>query len=176
MAGAFIEQMFTVVLGSEYRYIFSPIVGIVGILVLIGRIRMNIFRIIGIGFFFVSVASLAGTFGSNTCTLDIHETLIGWMGSVPAGVLLVGVFVFALYAAVSMPWIRIFSHIHRTLPDIGEVYNGTVESIRTEYERDRAKANLVKIDTHREKLQELDKQISSLRGESDKTEVPKESS
>ncbi len=172
-AGSIIEQGLTYLIGSAYRVVFSPIVGAVGILVLVGRIRLHFLRFLGLGLFWLSEASLAGMLTTeDTGMLDVHSMLVGWMGTVPTGVFLFGLVLFGLYGALSVPWIRIFSKIHKTIPNVNTVYR-SFESVRAEYgsgDDEEVATKPKKEESYRDKMKKLDEHIATLQEkESSKT-------
>ncbi len=92
LVGSYLVSTLSYLLGDLYRWIFVPIVGIVGGLIIIGRLSWNSVRFIGLLLYLISLTSVLTAFrpyGANAL-LDFSGLLTSWFGRTPAILALIG--------------------------------------------------------------------------------------
>lgn len=60
--GSVVANIGTTIFGTDYRYIFAPIVTILGFFIVINKLSWNMVRFVGLLMFWISVVSLENIF------------------------------------------------------------------------------------------------------------------
>jgi hypothetical protein len=121
--------------GEWNRFIFAPVLLLLGAFISFRKIAWNSTRFIGILLFWLSLESLIGIFAGNdptkvdgtviiTGAFDIHTALSGVFGSVPSLVLFIGLFLFSLYLIFRISYIKILTGVKDNLPSVGSIKDG----------------------------------------------------
>ena len=90
--GSIVTSIGTTIFGTDYRFIFAPIVTILGILIVINKLSWNMIRFLGLLMFWVSVVSLENIFSTpfESGLLDFGSFFVSFLGKTPALVFLIG--------------------------------------------------------------------------------------
>lgn len=91
-AGGFVASVGTTIFGEHYRFIFAPIIIILGGLITINKLSWNMVRLMGLLLFWVSIVSLEGIFMTpfRSGLFDFGTFFVSFLGKAPALVFLVG--------------------------------------------------------------------------------------
>lgn len=108
--GSIVAKIGTTIFGSDYRFIFAPIVTILGLLIVINKLSWSMVRLIGLLMFWISVVSLENIFAHpyNAGLFDFGSFFVSFLGYTPALVFLIGGFLVSLYLTLRISYRKIF--------------------------------------------------------------------
>ena len=160
--GSIVANIGTTVFGSDFRWIFAPIVTVLGGLIVINKLSWNMVRLIGLLMFWISVVSLENIFSHpyEAGLLDFGSFFVSFLGYTPALVFLIGGFLVSLYLTLRISYRKIFGTIHQNLPSIPSIQTvkqtvkDTGRTIKEEMKDD---------DFYKDKAKELEDQINLLK-------------
>lgn len=161
-AGSFVTSIGTTLFGDNYRFIFAPIVTVLGFLIVINKLSWNMIRFVGLLMFWISVVSLENIFSSpyKAGLFDFGSFFVNFLGYTPALVFLIGGFLVSLYLTLRISYRRIFGSIHSNLPSIGNIkqtVGQTKRLLKEEMREEKSDA------FYKDKAKELETQIELLR-------------
>jgi len=89
--GSIIASIGTTIFGTDYRFIFAPIITILGFLIVINKLSWNMVRFIGLLMFWISIVSLENIFFHpfQSGLLDFGSFFVSFLGKTPALVFLI---------------------------------------------------------------------------------------
>jgi S-DNA-T family DNA segregation ATPase FtsK/SpoIIIE len=163
--GGVVTRIGTTVFWTDYRFIFAPIVTILGGLIVINKLSWNMVRFIGLIMFWISVVSLENIFSPpfNAGLLDFGSFFVAFLWKTPALVFLIGGFLVSLYLTLRISYRKIFGTIHQNLPSMPSI--GTVK--QTIKDTSKAIKEEMKEDKndrfYQDKAKELEEQIELLK-------------
>jgi len=163
--GSLVTSIGTTIFGTDYRFIFAPIITILGFLIIINKLSWNMVRFIGLLMFWISVVSLENIFFHpyNAGLFDFGEFFISFLGKTPALVFLIGGFLVSLYLTLRISYRKIFGTIHQNLPSMPSIQNvkqtlkDTHKTLQEELKEDKNDK------FYKEKARELEDQIELLK-------------
>lgn len=163
--GSIVADVGTVVFGTDYRFIFAPIIAVLGGLIVINQLSWNMVRFIGLLMFWISVVSLENIFFHpfESGLFDFGNFFVSFLGYTPALVFLFGGLLVSLYLTLRISYRKIFGTIHQSLPSIPSIHavkqtiKDTGKAINEEIKEDKSDA------FYREKAKELEDQIELLK-------------
>lgn len=163
--GSIVANIGTTIFGSDYRFIFAPIVTILGLLIVINKLSWSMVRLIGLLMFWISVVSLENIFAHpyNAGLFDFGSFFVSFLGYTPALVFLIGGFLVSLYLTLRISYRKIFWTIHQNLPSLPSIHavkqtiKETSKAIKEELKEDKSDAFF------KDKAKELEEQIELLK-------------
>ncbi|EKD29893.1 MAG: hypothetical protein ACD_78C00224G0002, partial [uncultured bacterium (gcode 4)] len=161
-AGSFVASVGTTIFGENYRFIFAPIIAILGLLIAINKLSWNTVRFVGLLLFWVSIVSLESIFMHpfRSGLFDFGTFFQNFLGKAPALVFLIGWVLVSLYLTLRISYRKIFGAIHSNLPTMGDVKKTLVETKKVIKEEARDE----KSDAfYKDKAKELEEQIELLK-------------
>ncbi len=172
--GSFVSYIGTIIYGTDYRFIFAPIITILGLLIVINKLSWNTIRAIGLLIFWISIVSLENVFFHpyDAGLFDFSEFFISFFGYFPALVFLICSFLVSLYLTLRISYRKIFGAIHQNLPSMPSMQNvkqtikDTHKTIQEELTEDKND------DFYKDKAKELENQIELLRKSRNTPEKP----
>jgi ABC-type multidrug transport system fused ATPase/permease subunit len=172
--GALVTSIGTTIFGTDYRFIFAPIITILGFLIVINKLSWNMVRFIGLLMFWISVVSLENIFfyPYNSGLFDFGEFFVSFLGKTPALVFLVGGFLVSLYLTLRISYRKIFGTIHQNLPSMPSIQN-VKQTIKDTHKTIQEELKENKNDKfYKEKAKELEDQIELLKKSRSNPEKP----
>lgn len=163
--GSIVASIGTTIFGTDYRFIFAPIITILGFLIVINKLSWNMVRFIGLLMFWISVVSLENIFTIpfESGLLDFGGFFVTFLGKTPALVFLIGGFLVSLYLTLRISYRKIFGTIHQNLPSMPSIHavkqtiKDTRKAIQEEIKEDKSDS------FYRDKAKELEDQIELLK-------------
>lgn len=171
-AGRVVADIGAALFGTGYRFIFAPIVAILGGLIAINKLSWSMVRLIGLLLFWISTVSLQEIFVRPFVPglLAFGDFFVHFFGKAPALMFLIGGVLVSLYLTLKISYRKILGSIHSTLPSIHDVkktIKETKESIKEEIQE-------VKKDRfYQDKTRDLEEKIRLLEQSRTKKEEPK---
>ncbi len=127
--GLYLSRVGALFFGEYYRYIFSPILMILGIMILIKRASWSISRLVGIILFFVATTSIVGRYAKHTVGyLDIYSLLDHLMWASSALIALMVLWFVALYLTLRISYRAILSKVRESVPSMSRLRNIMIPS------------------------------------------------
>lgn len=163
--GSIVASIGTTIFGSDYRFIFAPIITILGFLIVINKLSWNMVRFIGLLMFWISVVSLENIFSSpfNSGLFDFGGFFVSFLGKTPALVFLIGGFLVSLYLTLRISYRKIFGTIHQNLPSMPSM-QAVKQSIKDTHKAIQEEIKEDKNDSfYKDKAKELEDQIELLK-------------
>ncbi len=163
--GSIVSSIGTAIFGTDYRFIFAPIITILGFLIVINKLSWNMVRLVGLLMFWISVVSLENVFGHpfEAGLLDFGNFFVTFFGKTPAIVFLIGGFLVSLYLTLRISYRKIFGTIHQNLPSMPSIHSvkqtikDTTKAIKEEAKEDKNDS------FYRDKAKELEDKIELLK-------------
>lgn len=169
----FLEPAF----GPHFRWIFSPVAGLTGLRMVIGKNYFDVRRTFGLIIFWLTSVSLWAYFSDSvekTFFFDVHEPLVTWIDTIPTVVLLIVGWLFSLYLLFHISYSRLVSRASEVgssaMKKQVEALNTLGDNLR-ERQNEREKAMTEK---QKQRHEELSKKIEKLSPER-VPEAPKKS-
>lgn len=131
--GSYMSQFGNTFFGASFRWIFSPILMILGVMILVKRASWSVSRFVGIILFFIASTSLvgwysdyrSGTLGTSAHTsigiLDIFGLLKMLLGSPTTFIALIVLWFVALYLSLRISYRAIFSKVRESVPSMSRI-------------------------------------------------------
>ena len=121
--GSLVAEALDYLMGDSYKYIFSPIIAALAVMIIFKRTIWNSVRFSGLLMFWVSICSLLETITplEKHGLFDLSGFLIGLFGRIPAILLLAAGFFGSLYLTLHISYRRVLSSIHERLPSVATV-------------------------------------------------------
>lgn len=117
--GQYLSLWGEAILGEYYRYIFCPITGILGILIIVRRAEWTLWRCMGLVLFMISVSSIHGKVtGSTSGFFDISGSLIRIIGDTSTSIFLIVLTLSSLYLALRISYRNIIAQVRKTVPSL----------------------------------------------------------
>lgn len=163
--GSIVASVGTAVFGMDYRFVFAPIVLVIGILIVVNKLSWSMVRFMGLLLFWISVVSLENIFSprAEAGLLDFGGFFVSFLGKAPALVLLVGGFLVSLYLTLRISYRKIFGTVRANLPSMPSVQSvkqtikETHQAIKEEIKEDKSE------NFYKDKARELEDQIELLK-------------
>lgn len=163
--GSIVASVGTTIFGTDYRFIFAPIITILGFLIVINKLSWNMIRLIGLLMFWISVVSLENIFSpqAEAGLLDFGGFFVSFLGKAPALVFLIGGFLVSLYLTLRISYRKIFGTIHSNLPSLPSIQT-VKQTIKETHKAIKEEIKEDKNDTfYKDKAKELEDQIELLK-------------
>jgi DNA segregation ATPase FtsK/SpoIIIE, S-DNA-T family len=147
-----------------YRYIFSPIVWALGVMILVKKASWSLWRLVGLFLFFASVTSILW-FSRNVpqWIFDLHANLGPLLGRTTAILACVFGFFASLYLTLRISYRTILSRVRESMPSISSVR----ESLKYDTEEEIKKPT--KLDSaYKKKAEELEEKLAHIQASKQK--------
>jgi S-DNA-T family DNA segregation ATPase FtsK/SpoIIIE len=120
--GKYFSSLWIVLFGEYYRYIFSPILVILGTMILVKKASWSIWRLVGILIYYFSLTSFIGWYTKSTVWLfDLYiylEHFIWWMS---AFLVLTFLLLASIYLTLRISYRTILSKVRERVPSFASV-------------------------------------------------------
>ncbi len=142
-----------------YRWIFSPITVILGIMILVKKASWSITRFVGILFYFIAISSLIGLSRSMTIGFfDLHELIVTLLGRSAAVLALFVIFAASIWMTLRISYRDILSRVRSSVPSFSNVREVILPSNEEEIEPKRIKWE----SAYKKKAEELERKLTEL--------------
>lgn len=127
--GVYMSRIGILFFGPYYRYIFSPILMLLGVMILVKRASWSVSRLVGIVLFFLSTTSILGWYSQHTIGyLDIYSLLDRLMGASSALIALIVLWFVALYLTLRISYRAILSKVRESVPSMSRMRDAIIPS------------------------------------------------
>lgn len=164
--GALITRWSHVLLGEYAFMIMLSILLPVAFLLIIGRLRWNIERLIGILMYLFAVVTFSGILlGPSWASLDFSQRVIMMFGPVPGWFLVFGGILLSLYLSLRISYRRVLSHVRSRISQNSPDYREVLSVLRwqkdedEQIERDDSRVKTPKKQAIEQKLEEVRSKI-----------------
>ncbi|MCK9272546.1 hypothetical protein M0P65_03295 [Candidatus Gracilibacteria bacterium] len=178
--GSFLSFFLDLLYGNQFRFIFSPVLILLGVLISFKKLYWNNTRIVGLMIFWFSLDSIIGLFFPSMTTglFDISGFLESMFGRIPAVFFVIGGLFLSLYFIFKISYIQVLKNIHSNLPSYGTVKDN-LSNIKNDLKKDLKETKKSKekdeyvseMDLLRKQINDIDKSIKKEKPEKVKIEV-----
>jgi len=157
---SFLIGILTYLFWDYYRYIFAPVLILLGILISLSKINWNYTRLLWLFIFFLSVDSIVWMFSQKeTWIFDINAFLVKWFWKVPSAVLLFWLVFLSLYLLFRISYIQVLKKVSWWISNIKDKWMEIKWEISKELKDNSKLGKWVKKNEHREEIDELNAKI-----------------
>jgi S-DNA-T family DNA segregation ATPase FtsK/SpoIIIE len=160
VAGKYLSLFGMKLFGDEFRWIFSPILIILGGMILVKKASWSASRMTGIILYFLSVTSLIGMIKKDIIGFfDLHEQAVRffWTSATVLGFLTI--FFVSLYLTLRISYRTLLSKVRESVPSLASMRS----AVLPEDEEDDTPPKKVKLDeTYKRKAEELEKKLANI--------------
>ncbi len=115
--------------GANYQWIFSPIIMILGIMILVKQASWSASRLVGIVLFFIATTSIIGWYAHNTIGyFDIYSMMDQLMGASSALIAMIVLWFVALYLTLRISYRTILSKVRESVPSLARMRDVMIPS------------------------------------------------
>jgi S-DNA-T family DNA segregation ATPase FtsK/SpoIIIE len=159
--GLFMSKIGILFFGADYRWIFSPIIMILGIMIIVKRASWSASRLVGIILFFVATTSLVGWYSHATIGyFDIYSMMSQLMGGSSALIAMMVLWFVALYLTLRISYRTILSKVRESVPSLGRIRDAMIP---TDTEDDIIPVKKSKTDEiYKKKAEELERKLAAI--------------
>jgi DNA segregation ATPase FtsK/SpoIIIE, S-DNA-T family len=158
----YLSDFWRVVFGIYYRWIASPILIILGVMILVKKASWSAWRAIGILLFYIATTSLVGWYTKATqWYFDIYGPLAWLLGKSSAFLVLLATFFSALYLTLRISYRNILSKVRESVPSFSSVREAVLPS-RDEYDDEPPQKKAKTDDAYRRKAEELERKLENI--------------
>jgi DNA segregation ATPase FtsK/SpoIIIE, S-DNA-T family len=160
VAGKYLSIVGMKLFGPEYRWIFSPILIILGAMIIVKKASWSGSRLVGILLFFLSVTSLLGMYQRDTIGFfDLHAQAVRFFGQ-SATILGFATLVFAsIWMSLRISYRDILSKVRSSVPSLSSMRN----AVLPDDDYDDTPVKKVKLDdTYKRKTEELERKLANI--------------
>lgn len=171
--GKYFALIGTSLFSSEsYRWLFSPIMVALGVMILVKKASWSSARLIGLLLYFLSITSLLGIYRATTIGFfDLHEYLITFLGRTAAILSLAFLFLASLWMTLRISYRTLLSRVRESVPSLSTVREVILPSSEDTLDDEPRKS---KIDTqYKKKAEELERKLAELHRSKEKKEEKK---
>jgi DNA segregation ATPase FtsK/SpoIIIE-like protein len=159
--GVYMSRAGIALFGEYYQWIFSPIVMILGVMILVKRASWSASRLVGLVLFWLSTTSLIGWYMRSTVGyLDIYHLLERLLGASSALIALIVLWFVALYLTLRISYRAILSKVRESVPSIRNMRDMVIPSDDDEdiIPAKRGRAD----DEYKKKAEELERKLTAI--------------
>ena len=158
--GKYFSLLATNLFSEEYyRWIFSPITLLLGIMILVKKASWSVTRFGGLLLYFIATTSLIGLYRADTIGLfDLHEHMVTFLGKSAAVLTLLVLFLTSLYMTLRISYRSILSKVRESVPSLSSVREAVLPSGEDEYDAPKRKWE----SPYKKKAEELERKIAEL--------------
>lgn len=162
VAGKYLSIAGLTLFGEFYRWIFSPILIVLGGMILTKKASWSSSRMIGIILFFLSVTSLVGMYEEAVVGFfDLHEQAVRFFGQSATILGFLTIFFASLWMTLRISYRTLLSKVRESVPTLSRMRDSILPS--DEYDEDIAPTKKVKLDdTYRKKSEELERKLANI--------------
>ena len=170
--GKYLSQGWLLFFGESFRWIFSPILMFLGVMILVKRASWSVSRFVGIVLFFVASTSLLGWYAdyrSGNLSTNMHNTIgifdiFGLLkillGSAPTFIALIVLWFVALYLTLRISYRAILSKVRESVPSIRNMRDMVIPS---DTDEDIIPVRKWKVDdAYKKKAEELERKLAAI--------------
>ena len=127
--GIYMSRAGVAFFGAYYKWIFSPILMLLGVMILVKRASWSVSRLVGIVLFWLSTTSILGWYAQSTIGyLDIYALLDRLMGASSALIAMIVLWFVALYLTLRISYRAILSKVRESVPSIRNMRDMVIPS------------------------------------------------
>ncbi|MBC7498811.1 DNA translocase FtsK [Candidatus Gracilibacteria bacterium] len=127
--GIYMSRAGVAFFGSYYKWIFSPILMLLGVMILVKRASWSVSRLVGIVLFWLATTSILGWYAHTTIGyFDIYALLDRLMGASSALIAMIVLWFVALYLTLRISYRAILSKVRESVPSIRNMRDMVIPS------------------------------------------------
>ena len=160
--GWILSKIGTLFFGENYKWIFSPILAILGGMILVKKASWSISRLVGIILFFIATTSLIGWYKRTTVGyFDIYSLLETLMWASSALIAIIAIWFVALYLTLRISYRALLSKVRESVPSFSRMKEVIIPM--DEDEEDVVPTKKSKNDEiYKKKAEELEKKLAAI--------------
>ncbi len=141
IAGKYFSLLGTNLFSLEYyRWIFSPITILLGIMILVKKASWSATRFAGLILYFIATTSFVGLYRTDTIGFfDLHDSMVTFLGKSAAVLTLLVLFFASLYMTLRISYRSILSKVREVVPSFSSVREVVLPSGEEEYDEPKKK-------------------------------------
>lgn len=149
-----------------YRWIFSPIVIVLGIMILVKRASWSGTRLAGLLLYFLSLTSLFGFLqGESIALFDLHEHLVTFLGRTAAILTLLVLFFASLWMTLRISYRALLSRVRESVPSLSTVRDAVLSP-----EEEESPKKSERDSVYKKKAEELERKLADIHRSKEKKE------
>ncbi len=162
IAGKYLSIVGMKLFWEQYRWIFSPILVILGSMILTKKASWWASRMTGIILFFLSVTSLLGMYKHDVIGFfDLHEQAVRFFWGSAAILGFMTIFIASMWMTLRISYRTLLSKVRESVPTLSRMRDSILPS--DEYEEDEVPTKKVKLDeTYKRKAEELERKLANI--------------
>lgn len=170
VVGWYLAEIGKTVFGENYRWISSPILIILGIMILVKKASWSASRAVGILLFYIATASLIGWYTKkSTGYLDIYKPLEAYLGKSSAFLALLATWFASIYLTLRISYRSILSKVRESVPSFRDVRESVLPSREIDYEDEAPTKKSKWDDAYKKKAEELERKLDNIAKSREKT-------
>ena len=127
--GIFMSKVAISFFGSNYRWIFSPIIMLLGVMILFKRASWSISRLVGIILFFIATTSIVGWYARTTIGyFDIYSMMEHLMGASSSLIAMIVLWFVAIYLTLRISYRTLLSKVRGSVPSLTRMRDAIIPS------------------------------------------------
>jgi DNA segregation ATPase FtsK/SpoIIIE, S-DNA-T family len=161
VAGKYLSIVGMKLFGAEYRWICSPILIVLGAMIIVKKASWSGSRLVGILLFFLSVTSLLGMYQRDTIGFfDLHEQAVRFFGRSATILALITLVLASIWMTLRISYRTILSKVRSSVPSMSTMRRAVLPD--DDYE-DEAPIKKWKIDdAYKRKSEELERKLANI--------------
>lgn len=161
IVGKYLSEAGLLLFGNGYRFIFSPILVILGGMILTKKTSWSRWRFFGILLYFIGATSLVGWHKKETVGIfDFYESFSDFLGPSSAFLVFVATFFWSLYLTLRISYRTLLSKMRESVPSLASMREAIIPSEEDDEEISPKKAKLD--NEHKKKAEELERKLAEL--------------
>lgn len=177
--GSYLSSFLDLLYGEQFRFIFSPVLLLLWVLISFKKLYWNNTRIVGLLIFWFSVDSIVWLFsGISTGLFDISAFLESMFWRVPAVFFVIWGLFLSLYFIFKISYIQVLKNIHSNLPsywtvkdNLSNIKNDLKKDLKDTKKSREKDEQMSEMDLLRKQINDIDKSIKKEKPEKVKVEI-----
>jgi S-DNA-T family DNA segregation ATPase FtsK/SpoIIIE len=167
--GAIMSKIGMQLFGESYRWIFSPIMITLGVMILVKKASWSISRLVGIILFFLSSASFVGWYNKATVGyFDIYSMLDHLMWASSALIAIMVLWFVALYLTLRISYRTLLSKVRESVPSLSRMKEAIIPMDDDDDEEAVPSKKSKTDEIYKKKAEELEKKLAAIQ----KSKIP----
>ncbi|MBX9809275.1 DNA translocase FtsK [Candidatus Gracilibacteria bacterium] len=159
--GAFMSKIGILFFGDNYRWTFSPIIMILGVMILVKKASWSVSRLVGILLYFVATSSIIGWYKQSTVGyFDIYTFMSTLMGSSSALIAMMVLWFVSLYLTLRISYRTLLSKVRESVPSLSRMRDAIIPMDNDDEIVPTKKSKTDEI--YKKKAEELEKKLAAI--------------
>ncbi|EKD66799.1 MAG: hypothetical protein ACD_49C00009G0024 [uncultured bacterium (gcode 4)] len=178
--GSYLSSFLDLLFGNQFRFIFSPVLILLWVLISFKKLYWNNTRIVGLMIFWFSLDSIIWLFFPSVTTwlFDISGFLESMFWRIPAVFFVIWGLFLSLYFIFKISYIQVLKNIHSNLPsywavkeNLSNIKNDLKKDLKETKKSREKDEKISEMDSLRKQINDIDKSIKKEKPEKVKVEI-----